>query len=227
MKKNFYLKKTCGIYCITHKETGKQYCGQSVDCFERWKQHSTPKKASAGIKGAIMKYGVGEFSFAILEECKREELNERECWWIATLGCMAPAGFNLTSGGGAGTSVSDETRASISATKTGKKIPAISIAKKGKSVAPLSPEHRANMSSSQKGRTQSKAHTAAIVEGRRRAREARSAAIEAISYAAPLQKLTDTLRYDRSYVTIADAATPLSAALPPTLAELEEMLGLL
>jgi group I intron endonuclease len=224
MKKNFYLKKTCGIYCITHTPTGRKYVGQSVDCFERWKQHSTPKKASAGIKGAIMAYGVGEFSFVIIQECKREELNEREVYWIAELRTLSPAGFNLTSGGGAGTSVSDATRASISATKTGKKIPAISIAKKGKSVAPLTPAHRANMSASQKGRTQSSAHTAAIVEGKRRNKAARA---EAEAFAAPLQKLTDTLRYDRSYVTIAEDGTAAAGSPPPSLEELEELLQML
>jgi len=117
---NYYLKKICGIYCFTHIESGRQYCGQSIDCAERFKQHTTPKKASNGIKGAIMKYGVDAFSFQILEECKREELNDRETWWIAELGTLAPGGYNLTGGGGAATVVSEETRTRMSAKAKGR-----------------------------------------------------------------------------------------------------------
>lgn len=96
---NWYVKKTCGIYCITHKD-GKQYIGQSVDCFERFKGHTTGKKGSGGIKGAIMLHGITSFTFQILEECSRESLNEREIYYIKELGTMEPNGYNLTAGGG-------------------------------------------------------------------------------------------------------------------------------
>jgi len=99
---NWYVKKTCGIYCITHKETGKQYIGQSVDCFERFKQHTTSKKGSGGIKGAIMLEGVCNFTFEILEECPLDKLNEREIFYIAEKSTLSPLGYNLTSGGGVG-----------------------------------------------------------------------------------------------------------------------------
>lgn len=98
--KNFYLKKICGIYIITNKEDGKQYVGQSVDCFERWKQHATPKKGSHGIKGAIMKHGIHQFIFEILEECERESLNKREIFYIKEKESLSPLGYNLTHGGG-------------------------------------------------------------------------------------------------------------------------------
>lgn len=107
---NWYVKKTCGIYCITHKETGKQYIGQSVDCFERFKQHTTSKKGSGGIKGAIMKHGVDQFTFQVLEECTRDKLNEREMFYIAEMKTLAPDGYNLTTGGGQGYEDSTQTR---------------------------------------------------------------------------------------------------------------------
>lgn len=115
---NWYVKKTCGIYCITHKD-GKQYIGQSVDCFERFKQHTTSKKGAAGIKGAIMKHGVDEFTFQILEECSRDKLNEREIFYIAEMKTLAPDGYNLTTGGGQGNEVSKETKKKMSASKMG------------------------------------------------------------------------------------------------------------
>jgi group I intron endonuclease len=144
-KTNYYLKKICGIYCIKHTESGKQYVGQSINCFERWKQHITPRKKSAGIKGAIMKYGVDAFEFKILEECKREELNEREVYWIAELGTLSPGGYNLNGGGGATTIVSEELRQKIS-----------SVMKIKASRAPKSNESKMKMSESQKNNSVNK-----------------------------------------------------------------------
>jgi group I intron endonuclease len=132
-KRNYYLKKTCGIYCITHTESGKQYVGQSVDVTERWKHHTTPKKNSTGIKGAIMKWGIEAFTFSVLEECKREDLNAREVWWISTLATLSPSGYNLISGGGQGTSFSKESKQKLS--------------------KPKSEEHKQNISESLKGKT--------------------------------------------------------------------------
>ena len=158
-KRNYYLKKTCGIYCFTHIESGRQYVGQSIDCAERFKQHTTPKKGASGIKGAIMKYGVDAFSFQILEECSKEELNEREIYWIAQLGTLSPGGYNLNSGGSSKTQMSDETKLKMSTTRKGKPSPTkgitlsenakrrMSESRKGK---PLSDEHRANISQAKK-----------------------------------------------------------------------------
>jgi group I intron endonuclease len=141
MTKDYYLKKTCGIYCITHKESGKQYVGQSVDCFERWKQHQTPKKGSTGIKAAIMKHGINSFTFEVLEECSKDLLNEREIYFIAEKKTLAPLGYNLTSGGGAPTEISKETKEKMSS------------ASKGKKKAPRSAEHIANLSAAKTGKT--------------------------------------------------------------------------
>jgi group I intron endonuclease len=136
--KNFYLKKTCGIYVITKKEDGKQYIGQSVDCFERWKQHQSPKKGSTGIKGAIMKHGVDQFTFQVLEECTRDKLNEREIFYIAEMKTLAPDGYNLTTGGGQGHEKSAELKKKISAAGMGRT---------------HSPETKAKMSASAMGHT--------------------------------------------------------------------------
>jgi group I intron endonuclease len=140
MTKDYYLKKTCGIYCITHKENNKQYIGQSVDCFERWKQHQTPKKGSTGIKAAIMKHGINSFTFEVLEECSKDLLNEREVYFIAEKKTLSPLGYNLTSGGSAPTETSKETKEKMSA------------ASKGKKKAPFSAEHIAKISAANKGR---------------------------------------------------------------------------
>ena len=47
------------------------------------------------------------------------------------------------------------------------------------------------------------------------------------SYSEPLLEALSALKTDKQYVAMADDGTPLSAAPAPSLAELEEMLGLL
>lgn len=44
-------------------------------------------------------YGVDNFSFEIIEECADNQLNERESYWIQQYNCIAPNGYNMTSGG--------------------------------------------------------------------------------------------------------------------------------
>jgi len=247
MKTNYYQRKVVGIYLIQHRETLRSYCGQSRDVLSRWRAHCSGGKKAVGIGAAIRDEGVDSFIFRVLEECSVSQLNEREVFWIQHHDCVEPHGYNRNSGGGAPTHVSDKTKAKLSAKAKGRShspeaIEKCRAAKKGHIVSDEtkekiraarvgkthSPEARAKMTATRKGKLLSSEHREKISAGHlRRAREARSAAIEAISYAAPLQKLTDTLRYDRSYVTIAEDGTPLSAAPAPSLAELEEMLGLL
>jgi group I intron endonuclease len=110
-------KPTCGIYKIHHKDTGKSYVGLSVDIFKRWKEHSNfweKKEKWSVIKKALHKHGLENFTFTILEECSKEELNDREIHWIKELNTQAPNGYNMTAGGGGCPDPSPEVRAKIS-----------------------------------------------------------------------------------------------------------------
>ena len=75
-----------GIYKIQNLHNGMCYVGQCVDAANRWKQHikrgigaETPTKNK--LYPAMMKYGVENFSFEIIEKCSKEKLNEREQYW--------------------------------------------------------------------------------------------------------------------------------------------------
>ena len=77
-------KPICGIYKITNQINGKCYIGQSVNIAKRWAEHrcKATSKGSEGFEShfyrSIRKYGLENFSFEILEECLREELNKKE-----------------------------------------------------------------------------------------------------------------------------------------------------
>lgn len=79
----------CGIYKITNVKNGKVYVGQSVDIAERWKQHikrgcrcDSGTLSGAGLYEAMWEDGVWNFSFQVLEECGKEQLNVHEKLWI-------------------------------------------------------------------------------------------------------------------------------------------------
>lgn len=80
-----YIKS--GIYKITNLKTKECYIGQAVDIASRWKQHAkcgldidTP--AGNQLYKAMMEYGIYNFSWEVLEECPREQLNEKEQYYI-------------------------------------------------------------------------------------------------------------------------------------------------
>ena len=78
--------KRTGIYKITSLDTKMCYVGQSVDIAERWKQHI---KRGIGAEAptrnklypAMLKAGVENFTFELLEECPIQALNAREDYW--------------------------------------------------------------------------------------------------------------------------------------------------
>lgn len=82
-------KVICGIYKITNALTEQCYIGQSVNVSDRWKQHC---KCGLGIQAsatnilynAMQKDGVWNFTFELLEQCPKEQLNEKEAFWINT-----------------------------------------------------------------------------------------------------------------------------------------------
>ena len=92
----------CGIYKITNQETGECYIGQAVDIAKRWKDHA---KCGLGIDApannklykAIQEYGIWNFSWELLEKCSKEQLNEKEYFYI-DLYDSKNYGYNSSSG---------------------------------------------------------------------------------------------------------------------------------
>lgn len=75
-----------GIYKITSNTTGQVYIGQSVDLASRIKNHI---KAGLGIgKGtnklysALWKEKVHNFTYEVIEYCDKEDLDQKEKFWI-------------------------------------------------------------------------------------------------------------------------------------------------
>ena len=78
---------TCGIYKLTHIESGISYIGQAKDIKARWSDHI---KCSLGIDTPVTSQlyaftrekGIDNFTFEILEKCSPTELNEKEKFYI-------------------------------------------------------------------------------------------------------------------------------------------------
>lgn len=90
-----------GIYKISNNINHHFYIGQSRDIHTRWKNEkcasNNPNEESYNypLSRAFRKYGIQNFTFEIIEECKVEELNEKEHYWISKL----KPNYNQTSGG--------------------------------------------------------------------------------------------------------------------------------
>lgn len=92
----------CGIYKITNLESGECYIGQSVNISERWKSHF---KCGVGIDTppqnklykAMQDYGMWNFSWELLEKCSKENLDEREKYYIELYNSYS-YGYNSTRG---------------------------------------------------------------------------------------------------------------------------------
>jgi len=87
------------IYKITNHLNNKCYIGQTVqEPNIRWKQHIKPKKYKCAIYSAILKYGLENFTFEIVEKTKPELLDEKEIYYIRKYNSYRN-GYNLTKGG--------------------------------------------------------------------------------------------------------------------------------
>ena len=76
-----------GIYKITNIENQKCYVGQSVDLSGRWRQHikrGVGAEAPTRNKLYSVMYEIGpeNFTFEVLEECDKSQLDEREKFYI-------------------------------------------------------------------------------------------------------------------------------------------------
>ena len=99
-----------GIYKIENKINGKVYIGQSIDILRRWREHRVAAHNNeAPLYRAIRKYGLESFNFEVIEECCREELNDKEINYIIEYDSFY-TGYNLTTGGDASTWVKTSSR---------------------------------------------------------------------------------------------------------------------
>lgn len=88
------------VYLVANCVNGRGYVGQTVLPLQRrWVQHQYPASGCRLLAYAIKKYGADAFELRELEVCPRPMLNEREKYWIAFLGTLAPAGYNILDGG--------------------------------------------------------------------------------------------------------------------------------
>lgn len=81
------INKISGIYKITNQKTNECYIGQAVDIATRWKNHAkyglgidTPQNNK--LYKAIQEDGLWNFSWELLEKCPKEQLDEKEQFYI-------------------------------------------------------------------------------------------------------------------------------------------------
>ena len=104
------------IYKITNLINGKMYVGKTKRTLAvRFDEHA--RKGKFLIGKAICKYGKENFRPEIIATCETvEEANGLEKYWIKTLNCKVPNGYNLTDGGDGGENrvISKSTRRKMS-----------------------------------------------------------------------------------------------------------------
>lgn len=76
-----------GIYKITRLKTGEIYIGQSTDVKARWQQHAKSAFHCGTISHSILhttmeRDSIENFTWELLEEVPKEELKNREKYWI-------------------------------------------------------------------------------------------------------------------------------------------------
>lgn len=87
------------IYKLQNKQSGKIYIGQTTRSLEkRLKEHFRHKKSP--ISKALRSKGIEGFRATIIDHAhSREELNEKEKFWISYYDCLVPNGYNICTGG--------------------------------------------------------------------------------------------------------------------------------
>lgn len=123
------FKNISGIYKITCTATGKFYIGSAKDIRHRLARHKSDLGRNVHhntlLQRAVNKYGKDMFEFEILEFVDdTESLLQREQHYLDTLNpCDINIGFNLAieAGSKLGVPTTEETKAKISKTLTGRK----------------------------------------------------------------------------------------------------------
>lgn len=90
---------SCGIYRFQNQITLESYVGQSICLEERYNRHRRDwLNGTTDFYEGIQEWGWDNFSYEVLELCKKDELNEKEIYWIAYYDSFRN-GYNETKGG--------------------------------------------------------------------------------------------------------------------------------
>ena len=113
-----------GIYSITNIVNGKKYVGQSVDVKSRIRNHrwalNSNRHQNDHLQKSFNKYGKDYFVFDIICECKEDQLDELERFYIALYNCIDPRfGYNSETGGNLNKHLSKESRLKMSKMRSG------------------------------------------------------------------------------------------------------------
>lgn len=110
-----------GIYKITNKINNKCYIGQSLNIEKRFRTHKSCKD-NAPLYNAFRKYGLDNFTFEVIEECLKEELDKKEIYYIDLYkSANTKYGYNRSLGGEKGCQlISKKTRNKLSRQRKGK-----------------------------------------------------------------------------------------------------------
>jgi group I intron endonuclease len=113
-----------GIYCLTHRDTGRRYVGSSVNIRNRMRSHLYCARSDARIcvSRAIRKLGARSFDAHVVCFAERSEIPIIETHLIAAWHTAGPLGFNTftTATANYGHAVYDATRRRLSAANKGK-----------------------------------------------------------------------------------------------------------
>jgi len=113
------------VYKFVNKVSKKVYVGVTTKTLEErlFAHLNKANHQKSAFQTALKKYGKDAFDYEVIDQASsKEELFEKEKYWISFFDCVSPNGYNLTIGGGGIVEMLPEIREKISKTKTGKKI---------------------------------------------------------------------------------------------------------
>lgn len=110
------------VYKITNLINGKCYIGQTIQPLKkRWNLHCSNSSGCPALNNAFKKYGKDNFEITVIDHAhSREELDQKEIFWIEYYNSLVPNGYNLHTGG-LHHKVSEETRQKIIKSLIGRK----------------------------------------------------------------------------------------------------------
>ena len=98
------MNKVYYIYKITNLINGKIYIGKHS---QKIQNKDSYFGSGVLLNKAIVKYGKENFKKEIIEMCEKDNINDKEIYWINKFNSFTPNGYNLAKGGNGGNSTNN------------------------------------------------------------------------------------------------------------------------